>query len=167
MSLFMPTISIKSVTELSLETIKSLGIECLLLDVDNTLAEHGSQEPFSGTVEWAKHLVDNGIKIVIVSNNVEGRVSAFASKFNLPFVFFSLKPLPVGFNKARKILNCDKDKILVVGDQIFTDILGANLAGIRSVLLEPKACKETLGIKFRRVLESPIRKKLQNRDNNP
>ena len=164
MSLFMPTIYLDSATDLSLEIIKKLGIKCLLLDVDNTLAEHGSQEPFFGAIGWARYLVENGIKIVIVSNNVEKRVSSFAKKFDLPFVFFSMKPLPIGFNKAQKILGCDKSKIMVVGDQVFTDILGANLAGMKSVLLEPKACKETMGIKFRRTLESPIRNKLRSHD---
>lgn len=162
MSLFMPTIMVQNVTDITVDIIKQLNVDTILLDVDNTLAEHGSHIPFEGTIEWTKLMLEAGFKIVIVSNNFENRVSSFAKKFDLPFVYLSLKPLPLGFNKAKKLLDSEPRKSVVIGDQVFTDILGANLAGMKSILLEPKACKETLGIKFRRILEKPIRKRAKN-----
>lgn len=159
--IFSPTVRLKKVTDITLEMIKKLKIDTILLDVDNTLACHGSQVPFDGTVEWAKELIKNGTDIVICSNNNEERVAPFAALYNLPYVAMSMKPLPSGFNKAKKMLNKRPKQVLVVGDQIFTDILGANLANMKSVLLDPVKAETGLGFKFKRWLEKPIRNKIK------
>ncbi len=165
MSLLMPTVMLKSVTDISLGLIRSLGAEAILLDVDNTLARHGSQSPFDGAVEWTHMVREAGIGIVIVSNNLKKRVAPFAAKFDLPYVTHGLKPLPWGFNKARRMLGNDSKNVLVVGDQIYTDILGANLAKMKSILLEPVEHGESLSIWFRRWLEKPVRRKIRRLQN--
>lgn len=159
--MFVPSIRLKKVTDITISLLKKMEIETILLDVDNTLACHGSQEPFEGTIEWSKQLVDNGIDIVICSNNNEERVAPFAKLYNLPYVAKSMKPLPMGFNKAKKMLNKKSKQVLVVGDQIFTDILGANFANMKSVLLDPVKQEKGIGFQLKRWLEKPIRKKIK------
>lgn len=161
MSLLMPTMSIDSVTDIDIKLLRSLNIKSILLDVDNTLASHGSQEPFKGVIEWSYKIREQNIKIIIISNNFKNRVAPFAKKFNLPFVSLALKPSPLGFLRAKKFLHCKPENTVVVGDQVFTDILGANLAHMKSILLTPKSEKETLGIYIRRKLEKGIREKIK------
>ena len=160
MSLLMPSAICKNVTDITVKFLKENKIECILLDVDNTLAYQGSQEPFEGAVEWTHEIRSCGINIVIVSNNLKKRVEPFSRKFDLPFVYLSLKPLPFGFNRAKKILKSDRENILVVGDQIFTDILGANLASMKSILLDTDSSNDSFGLKIRRVFERPIKKRM-------
>ena len=120
---------------------------------------------FDGAVEWTHMVREAGIGIVIVSNNLKKRVAPFAAKFDLPYVTHGLKPLPWGFNKARRMLGNDSKNVLVVGDQIYTDILGANLAKMKSILLEPVEHGESLSIWFRRWLEKPVRRKIRRLQN--
>lgn len=160
MSWLMPTYAVKHVTDISIELLRSMGAKMLFLDVDNTLALHGSQQPFEGAVEWTHQVRAQGIQIVIMSNNLKSRVEPFAKLFDLPFICFAQKPFPLGVPYAKKKYGLSSKDVVVIGDQIFTDILGANWAGMRSILLEPEACEHSMSFRFRRALERPIRKKI-------
>lgn len=161
MSLFLPTVALKRVTDISEDLLNSLGIRAVFLDVDNTLSVHGSQSPFEGSVVWAKNLVDQGFQLFIISNNFKERVEPFAAQFQLPFVHFAVKPLPCGYLKAKKGLRkkVKSSQCLVVGDQIFTDIIGANLCGMKSVLLDPIQLEDTASFRLRRKWERYFREK--------
>ncbi len=161
MALFLPTYSCKKLTDVTLNMLRSMKAEAVFLDVDNTLAFHGSQEPFEGVVEWTQMVRQDGISIIIMSNNLKSRVEPFAKKFDLPYVCFAQKPFPLGLPYARKkLVRKSPDKIVVIGDQVYTDILGANLHGMQSVLLEPAAVEGSASFHFRRWLEKPVRRKL-------
>lgn len=159
MLLFKPTKQFKRVTDIEVEVLQELDVQAILLDVDETLALHGSQQPFEGAIEWTQRVTKAGIPIVIVSNNFKRRVAPFAKKFDLPFVSLSLKPLPLGFYRAKRLCGKKVDRVLVVGDQVFTDVLGANLAGMLSILLEPASQHKTKRPKLRRRLEKFMRDK--------
>ncbi len=159
MSLFMPTVFIDGVTDINMNLLNKLSIKAILLDVDNTLALPGCQDPFDGVKEWLTYLNIHNIKIVIISNNFKKRVKPFAQQLKLPFISFACKPLFLGFLSGKKLLKTKKNNILVVGDQIFTDILGANLLGMKSVLLVPKPEKQTIGTIIKRKFENKIRSK--------
>lgn len=161
MSLLWPTLNLDKVRDITADHFKLLGVRNILLDVDNTLAIHGSQEPFDGVIEWTQKMRELGMRIVIVSNNFKKRVAPFAQKFDLPFEYLSLKPLPVGFIRARRHLRAKRKETVVIGDQIFTDILGANLAGMKSILLRPTGKEESLTFHIRRSLEEPIRRRIE------
>lgn len=163
MSLLLPTKMLRSVTEITPEMIRSMGAKGILLDVDNTLARHGSQIPFDGAVEWTYKMRRAGMKIVIVSNNLKRRVAPFAAQFDLSYVTHGQKPLPCGFNRAKKMIDSKSKDVIVVGDQIYTDILGANLAGMKSILLEPVEHGESLSIWLRRWLEKPVRGRIRRK----
>jgi HAD superfamily phosphatase (TIGR01668 family) len=162
MSLLRPTVMCDRVTEINPQLLQELGVKALLLDVDNTITSYVSKEPLDGSVRWAHELQKLGYTVYIVSNNYRDRVSAISKKFGLPFVSFALKPFPVGFAKARRTIGVGKDECLVVGDQVFTDILGANLGGMKSVLLTPIETEKSTSFKIRRYFESKLRPKYEN-----
>lgn len=161
MSFFLPTVSLDKVTDIDPQLIRRMNANALLLDVDNTLALHGSQIPFPGTVEWAGRMQASGIQIILMSNNFKKRVAPFAAKYGLPFLSLSLKPLPLSYSRALRKFRIRRSQAVAVGDQVFTDIVGANLARIRSILLVPKEEEKTISIRIRRALEKPVRRKIK------
>ncbi len=159
--LLMPTAAVRNVTDISIELIKKLGIDAILLDVDNTLAPPASHKAYEGVHEWIAMLKENHIAVVICSNNYKKRVKPFSDSVGLDCVSMSLKPFPFGFNRAKRKLKEKPQSVLVVGDQIYTDVLGANLAGMKSVLLVPRDEEHGVTIWIRRKLEVKIRKKIK------
>lgn len=160
MRIFRPTAHYGSVTEIKPGMLRDMNIKAILLDVDNTLTSYTSKEPLPGTLNWAKMLQEEGFRVYIVSNNFKSRVSQISEKYGLPFVHFALKPFPIGFKKARRALGLKNGECLVVGDQIFTDILGANLGRMQSVLVDPIEEEDGFTFQVRRYFEKFIRPKL-------
>lgn len=159
MAILLPTVCVAQVTDITLELLRSMGIRALILDVDNTLSDHGSQQPFEGALEWTQKMAQNGIEMMIVSNNFQKRVEPFAQRFSLPFVSMAMKPFPVGYSRAVSAMGVRREETAAVGDQVFTDILGANLSGIRSILVVPQGNESVLRFGWRRALEKPVREK--------
>jgi HAD superfamily phosphatase (TIGR01668 family) len=134
-----------------------MKVSAIILDVDNTLAIDGAPEPLSGTVEWAQHMISNGIKLIIMSNNNNKRVEPFAAQYSLPFITLAFKPFPVAYFRAIRKLRVKRREAVVVGDQIFTDVIGSNLSFMKSILLVPIHKEKSLSFKIRRGCERPLR----------
>lgn len=160
MPIFMPTAAFRRVTDITSEDLRALGAEAVLLDVDNTLTTHNAPAPLEGAIEWTHALREAGLKVIIVSNNKRTRVAAFSAQFGLPFCYRACKPLPLGYIRAARQLKTKFRRCVVIGDQIFTDIIGANLVGMKSVLLAPIEEETGWSFKVRRRLEKPFRNKL-------
>lgn len=156
MSILQPDILIPRITDISYDLLKQRNIKGLLLDVDNTLSTHGGQKPLEGLVEWIGHMKSCGIKLIILSNATRRRVEPFAKKLGLDFISVGLKPLAVGYLRALKKLNLKIKEAAIVGDQLFTDILGANLIGIFTIKVEPIYPESGKSFIIRRRLESKI-----------
>lgn len=163
MGLFRPTALRDRVTELTPEFLRGMGVEALLLDVDNTIATYTSHTPAHGAVEWARGMVENGFRVIIVSNNYKKRVGPFAERFGLDFISFALKPLPFGYLRAWRRLGVGRGACAIIGDQVFTDVVGANLCGMRSVLLKPLEPEEGFTFRVRRFFERGLREKFARR----
>lgn len=163
MGIFRPTAIKERVTDVTPDFIKSLGVRALLLDVDNTLATYTSHQPIPGAVEWARQMEAAGFRLIIISNNFEERVKPFADMFGLDFLSFAIKPLPIGYLRAAGKLGVKRRDCVIIGDQIFTDVVGANLCGMKSVLLTPIEPEEGFTFKARRYFERDLRKKIQSR----
>ena len=156
--LLRPEIKLDRVTEITPEMLSKRGIEALLLDVDNTLSTHHGMVLTDGLEGWLKMIQASGIKLLVLSNSKERRVKPFAEKIGLDFISLGLKPLPSGFIRGRKKLGTKRRATAIVGDQIFTDILGGNLVGIRTILLTPIKLETTRGFRFKRWLERIVYK---------
>jgi len=164
MAILRPSVICSRVTDITPELLKEMNIKALLLDVDNTITSYISKEPVPGSIEWCRKLKELGYKIYIVSNNFSyDRVKVMAEQFDLDFVHYAMKPLPKGFNHARRQLKIKAKECLVVGDQIFTDILGANAAGMKSVLLEPIDLETGVSFRIRRKFETRLRPKYEKK----
>lgn len=157
MSLLKPQYRFRNVMQITPDDIKKSGAKAVLIDADNTLAFHDSQQPYPGVVNWIKEIIAAGIPMIIISNNNAERVRPFAEKLGLPFAEKSAKPLPKGFVKACKRLGVSPKETAVIGDQIFTDVLGGNLIGAKVFLTEPLGPETDGFIKFKRHLEKWVK----------
>lgn len=163
MALRLPTVSTKGLLDITPELLRKMKVKAILLDVDNTLSHHGSQTPFDGAVEWTKQMQAEGFKLIIVSNNTRERITPFAKLFDLPFIWRACKPLPIGYQKAAKRLGVKFKEAVIVGDQVFTDIIGANALGMKSILLEPAEEEHGWSFRVRRNLEVSVRAKAKKK----
>ena len=155
-AIILPDLFLHSIFDVTSELLAKFGVEALILDVDNTLRVLGSKFPVDGVLSWVGSMRAAGIKLIIASNNFKKKVEPFAKQLGLDYVFFSCKPLSFGLNKAAKKLNVKKEKIAVIGDQIFTDVFGGNLRGFKTFLVEPFLKERSFGFKFKRWLEQKI-----------
>lgn len=160
MALLYPTVTLEKVTDITPELLREMGVDAILLDVDNTLAPPTSSSPFEGVQEWIDEIKAAGFSVVICSNNYKKRIRPFSDSVGLDCVAMSLKPFPFGFNRAKRKLDERPKSVVVVGDQIYTDVLGANLAGMKSILLTPRCEEKGVTITLRRKMEKGVRKKL-------
>lgn len=157
--LLYPKIYLEKVTDLSKETVFENKIKGIILDVDNTLLDF-DKNLLPNADAWCEELKKDGIKLIIVSNsNKEEKVKSVAEKLDIPYVFFAIKPFKKGFKKAKQILELEADEIAVIGDQIFTDVLGANRMKMFPILVKPLAEKDYFITIIKRPLENLIIKK--------
>lgn len=156
MPFLLPRKRILRLVDIDAVFMREHGLEAVLLDIDNTMALHDDPEPAPGVREWIAAMLREGFRLIIVSNNSSQRVADFAHSLGLGFVGKAQKPLAKGFRRACRELRVKPSEALVVGDQIFTDILGGNLCGAYTVMVEPLGEHETDFIKFKRRLERPL-----------
>ncbi len=154
--MFRITIALNTICDLSPALLRKHGIKGLLLDLDNTLTTHDNPKPAEGVMEWIETMKNNGIKLCIVSNNHPPRVKPFADMLGLDFVCEGKKPLSKGFREAKERMGLQWSELSVVGDQIFTDVLGANLKRLKCVFVFPIEHETTLFFKFKRKMEIPF-----------
>ena len=151
-----PKKKVHRVTDISAAYLKEQGIEGLILDIDNTLTTHDNPIPSDGVARWLDSMRENNIQMIVLSNNHGPRVEPFAKILGLDFLAEGKKPLTSGFKRCSVALNLPKEKLCIIGDQIFTDVLGGNLYGCYSILVEPIQPEHTAFFKFKRFLEKII-----------
>lgn len=157
--IFYPNGYFNKVSEISLEYLKENKIKGLILDVDNTLIDY-YRNMSEETVKWANNLKQNGIKMCILSNSEKrDKVKAVAEKLGLEYSYFGMKPLKRGFKKAKRMLGLESSEIAAIGDQIFTDVIGANRIKMFSILVEPIEEKDIWVTRLKRPIENYIKKK--------
>jgi len=154
--LLKPKIKTERVTDITPQILNKYNINSLILDVDNTLSTHHGQILTDGLLEWIDNMKANGIFLTVLSNSKEKRVKPFAEKINLDYISLGLKPLPFGYLRTMKRYSLKRKNTAIVGDQIFTDILGGNSVGIKTILLTPIKLEDGWSFKLRRKLEKVI-----------
>ena len=163
--MFRPTIMKKRLVNLTVEELKEIGVSTLLLDVDNTLSTHHSQEPLEGIVPWLDGMKEKGIGLFLVSNAKEKRVAPFAKQLDIGYFSLCKKPLPFGVLRAIKYLNVPKNTVMLCGDQLFTDMPAGSFAGIKTLLVEPALPETGWTFRVRRTLEKPLLRRFHRKEN--
>ena len=160
---FYPKAYFNKVEEITIEFLEKNKIKALILDVDNTLIDYNKN--LSKDVEnWIKSLKEKEIKLYILSNtNQKEKVETVANKLQIPYEFFAKKPLKIGFLKVQKELKEQAENIGVVGDQIFTDIIGGNRCKMFSILVDPINEKDFWYTAWKRPIENKIKKNYKNK----
>lgn len=151
--MFKPTYVFNDITEITPAFLRKKHIRGLLLDLDNTLTTHNNPEPPQSSLDWLEKMKAAGIKLIIVSNNNTARVTPFAERLGLDFVPNGAKPLPIGYIKARRKMGIPDKNLAAVGDQIFTDVMGCSLTGIRSIFVFPIEPETSLPFRLKRSIE--------------
>lgn len=144
-----------STYSLDFEDYYEKGYRGILFDIDNTLVPHGEPATDEAKSLFAK-LKKIGFKTCLISNNKEPRVKPFADAVDSPFIYNAHKPSRKSYNKAFGIMGTDKNSTIFVGDQIFTDVYGANRVGMYTILVKPIHPKEEIQIVLKRYLEKIV-----------
>ncbi len=140
--LLYPKMYVPTVTCIDPSQLYSMGIRCVLFDLDNTVVPRDQTCLSIEVAGWIKSLGDRGIKLCVVSNNGPVRLGRVAGIEEIPSVCRAIKPRKHPFRKAMKMLGVTSRETAVVGDQIFTDILGGNRLGLYTILVMPMPGKE-------------------------
>ena len=157
--LLKPDIKLCGITDVTVELLNRYNIKALLLDVDNTMSTHHGTVLTNGLMEWIAQMQENGIKLMVLSNSKKARIEPFAARIGLPFISLGCKPLPSGYLRGVKALGENRKNVAIVGDQIFTDVLGGNVVGVKTILLTPIKLEDGWSFKVRRRLEKKLYKK--------
>jgi uncharacterized protein len=139
LKLFLPDEHVKSVFEISPKSLVDRGIKGIITDLDNTLVEWDRPNATPKLISWFKEMKNEGIKVTIVSNNIEQRVKDFSDPLEIPFIFEARKPLIRAFKRAQQNMKLKPEEIVVIGDQLLTDVLGGNRSGLHTILVVPVA----------------------------
>ena len=160
---FIPDMYLKSIYEIDYAALKNRGIKCILFDLDNTIAPLNIPVPDKEIKDLFSDLGLLGFKVIILSNSSKLRVEPFKEKLNVDSSFYSMKPLKKKYKKIVSMYGFKDSEIACVGDQILTDVLGANRMGFLSILVNPISQIDLLGTRINRVFERQIFKYLENR----
>ncbi len=159
MSLFKrlyPDIYVKNAYRVDYEAFRDRGYKGIIFDIDNTLVPHDAPATAKAAL-LVRRLKKRGFKVEIVSNNEEPRVRSFAAGVGSGYVYKAGKPGCRGYLEAVRKMGLKREQVLVIGDQLFTDIWGANRSGLHSILVGRISIKEPPHIHLKRILEFPVR----------
>jgi HAD superfamily phosphatase (TIGR01668 family) len=145
-----------SIFDIDLDKLKRKNIEGIIIDLDNTLVPWGEEETTDKLHHWLKNLKNSGFKVCIVSNNRGARTTSIANKLNLPIIEQAWKPRKKAFKKAILVLRVPREKLAVVGDQIFTDVFGGKRMNMKTILVVPISKKELYSTRILRLIERKI-----------
>jgi HAD superfamily phosphatase (TIGR01668 family) len=158
--IYKPTWMMETIFQLTPQMLKAHGIKAILTDLDNTLIAWNNPYGTEEVCIWLAQMQRAKILVIVVSNNKTARVKKAVESLGIDFVSWSLKPLNRGMKIAKRKLGLENKELIMVGDQLMTDVLAANLAGIRSILVKPLIESDSLITKFNRACERFILKKL-------
>lgn len=154
--MLIPNLRFRSIYDISPEFLKSRGIRLALLDLDNTISPYSRDYPDDKLLAWIQGLKNAGIVPFIVSNSKKPRPENFAAALEIPFIKRAKKPSIKGIERAMELCGKKPGETALIGDQIYTDTIAANRAGISSILVRPIEMKNPL-LALRYVAELPFR----------
>ncbi|MCG0278415.1 MAG: YqeG family HAD IIIA-type phosphatase [Thermanaeromonas sp.] len=153
-----PDLYVKSLQDVPLEHLSRRGIRGLIIDLDNTVTQWGCATLDTRVQEWFSNLRSYGMGACLLSNNRQKRVEAVARELGIPALFRAGKPRGRAFRQAMALLGTSPAETAVIGDQIFTDVLGGNLLDLYTILVVPLDKKEFLLTRLIRLVERIVLK---------
>lgn len=163
---FKPTWMVESIYSITPAQLEKNNIKAILTDLDNTLIAWNNPEATEESILWIEMMKKAGIPVMILSNNSDKRVKVVADHLGLEYISRGMKPSRRGMRQAQKKLGLPKEQILMVGDQIMTDILASNRFGVRNVLVKPILASDAWNTKFNRFIELKVMNALIKSDPN-
>ena len=151
----LPTVRCEAITDLSPDILKERGIELLMLDFDNTIVPYITNQPTEPMDAWLRNMLQSDVQLCVVSNSKRDRVKIFCAGYGMDCITHSKKPFPKGIRQCLAKYGKEPRQCAIAGDQIFTDTLGGNCAGLTSILVRP-INNHNFWLKARHVLEKPF-----------
>lgn len=151
-----PSAYVPSLDSIDPQDLLRQNIKGLIIDLDNTMTPWNDLEVGPKVADWFKRLAEFGVRSCVVSNNDEQRVAVVANALGIPFIHKASKPKRRSFYRAMQIMNTARENTAVIGDQLFTDVLGGNRLGLYTILVVPISDREWIGTKFMRFLERVV-----------
>ncbi|WP_045233670.1 YqeG family HAD IIIA-type phosphatase [Deinococcus pimensis] len=139
MSVLRPRLVLDHVTEITPDLMADHDLHGLLLDLDNTLIEYGSYREAREVQTWASELMLRGVRLYLLSNAMPERVRFWTERLGFAGIGLASKPNPQSFHRAARRMDLAPGQVAMVGDQLFTDVLGGNLAGMFTIMVRPLA----------------------------
>ncbi len=157
---YMPDFALEKAYDVTVDSLKKHGIKVVFVDLDNTLIAWNNPDGTPEMRQWLHDLRDAGIPVVVVSNNKYERVKRAVEKFGVEFEAFALKPFTFGINRALKRFHVQPHEVVMIGDQLMTDIRAAKRAGLKSVLVKPLIRTDSINTQINRWRERRTMKKI-------
>ncbi len=151
----LPKVLSTKITDLSPDFLRSRGVKLLMMDFDNTIVPYTTSTPNVQVLDWLGEMKASGISLCVVSNSKKERVVIFCRKYKLDCITHAQKPFSKGIRECLDRYGLPAEECALVGDQIYTDVLGANCCGVQSVLVK-SIHNHTVWLKARHVLEMPF-----------
>jgi len=152
---FLPAVIVECVTELTPELLNKLGIRLLMLDFDNTIVPYTTNVPTGEMESWLKGMLASDIQLCVVSNSKRDRVKIFCGNYGLDCITHAKKPFSKGIRECLDKYGIPAENCALAGDQIYTDTLGANGMGVKSILVKA-INNHNFWLKARHVAELPF-----------
>ena len=152
---FLPRHIFPKLTAIDPRKLHESGVRLLMLDFDNTIVPYTTNEPTDEMRQWLKQAAESAVRICVVSNSKRGRVVEFCKKYDIDCITHAKKPFSRGIRECLDRYGVEPHKAALVGDQIYTDVLGANCVGVRSILI-PAIHNHNIWLKLRHVAELPF-----------
>lgn len=151
-----PNKHVRNVQEINLQSLKESGIKGIIADLDNTLVSWNGYAVVPAVTKWVEKAKKEGFQVCIVSNNNKERGEQFSRTFEVPAIWQAVKPRKRSFRRAMEMMDLKPSQTVVVGDQVFTDILGGNRLGLYTILVKPISHREFVGTKCVRQVERAV-----------
>lgn len=149
-----PDDRIDCIYDVDVEKLKSEHITTIICDVDNTLCQHDEDELSAEVKKWIQSAQASGLKVILISNNHVSRIKKIACDVHCEAYGFALKPFPHTYWRMMKNHHLKKEEMICIGDQLFTDILGAKLMKLRNIYVKPISSSDIIYTKFSRKIEN-------------
>ncbi len=149
----------ESIFDIKIADLKDAEIKGIIVDIDNTIIPWNDKNISDEVFNWFKKFIEEGFKLCLISNGMNKRVEYFRNQLDIPAIGNAVKPRKKAYIKSLNILDLKRNEIAVIGDQVFTDVLGGNRMGFMTILVDPLNKNEFFTTRLMRLLEKFVIKR--------